>query len=140
MAKKLIVLAGVSGVGKTYTRTHDPRLKDLPCVDMADVYRDHPLRVWPETYYIFEARLDKTFIGHDTVVAEGYFLPGSTTRNWLANKMRRLGIEMEFIDLHAALSTCEERIAASGENVEPRLQMLKRVWPKANEVYSRRES
>ena len=41
--RKVIVLAGVSGVGKTHARLTDPTLRDLPCVDIADVYREYPL-------------------------------------------------------------------------------------------------
>jgi hypothetical protein len=38
--KKVIVLAGVSGTGKMHARLNDPELKDLPCLDSADIYEE----------------------------------------------------------------------------------------------------
>ena len=35
-------LAGVSGAGKTYERTHNPLLQDLPTIDVADYYEQYP--------------------------------------------------------------------------------------------------
>jgi predicted kinase len=37
---RIIVLCGVSGVGKTYRCTTDPELIDLPHVDIADIYAE----------------------------------------------------------------------------------------------------
>ena len=39
---KIIALSGLSGVGKTYRRTTDPSLKDLPYIDIADIYPEYP--------------------------------------------------------------------------------------------------
>ena len=36
--KRAVVLAGVSGTGKTHAWLNDPELKDLPCVDVADYH------------------------------------------------------------------------------------------------------
>jgi len=78
--RKVIVLAGVSGVGKTHARLTDPALKDLPCVDIADVYCEYPEFDWMEAFFALARRVRTCLEQCDTVIVEGYFLPGSTTR------------------------------------------------------------
>jgi len=39
--KKVILLAGVPGAGKTHTRKNDSALAGLPHLDIADVYREY---------------------------------------------------------------------------------------------------
>ncbi|NIV30035.1 MAG: hypothetical protein GWN58_11200, partial [Anaerolineae bacterium] len=48
--KKAIILWGVSGTGKTHARLNDPKLKDLPYIDIADIYRAHPEFDWAEAH------------------------------------------------------------------------------------------
>ena len=44
--KRVIVLSGVSGTGKTHARTTDPELQVLPHLDIADIYREFPGMDW----------------------------------------------------------------------------------------------
>lgn len=39
---KLYLLTGYPGAGKTYYREHNDKLKDLKCVDVADIYQRRP--------------------------------------------------------------------------------------------------
>jgi hypothetical protein len=68
--KKVIVLAGVSGTGKTHARTHDPELKDLPYVDIAEIYERWPELGWYEALYALLKRARLLLQKHDTIVIE----------------------------------------------------------------------
>ena len=137
MTKTLIIIGGVPGSGKTYHRTHTPSLMTLPYVDIADVYADHPMRTDDYTiiYAYFIKRVKRLLETHDTVVGEGLFIPYSQTRGWLVADCRYDGIEVQFIDCHASLRTCTNRIEQSADREKMRIAMLKRVWPKAATYY-----
>ena len=47
----MIILAGVSGNGKTHIRLNDPALRDLPYVDIADIYEEYPEFDWLDALY-----------------------------------------------------------------------------------------
>ena len=76
--KKVIVLAGVSGTGKTHARLNDPELRDLPFVDIADLYEEYPEFGWYEVLYALLKRIRGLLEEHDVIVVEGYFLDRST--------------------------------------------------------------
>ena len=92
--KRAIILSGVSGTGKTHGRLNDPALKDLPYVDVADFYREFPELDRASATAAVCRKARELLEAHDTVV-EGYYLPGSTTRNWLLNDMRVAGAVVE---------------------------------------------
>ena len=135
--KTLIVIGGVPGAGKTWYRTHQQELKDLPCVDIADVYMDHPMRSddFTTIYSYFVKRLVNLLKTNDTVVGEGAFLPHSLTRGWLVADCKYAGITVKFIECHASLRTCATRIEQSGDRVKLRTEMLKSLWPRAANFY-----
>ena len=70
--RKAIILAGVSGTGKTHARFNDPALKDLPCVDIADVYREFPEFGWLDALHALLKRIRLLQQKHDAIVIEGY--------------------------------------------------------------------
>jgi hypothetical protein len=108
--KKIIVLSGVSGVGKTHRRTSDPTLKQLPFIDIADIYKEHPgiskLTAFGRMMTSTEMLLRET----DTVVLEAAFLPGSRQRDWLTVWADFLNAEVEYIELTAPKEILLERV------------------------------
>jgi 2-phosphoglycerate kinase len=135
----VILLSGVSGVGKTHLRENS-YLSEYPYVDIADIYTE-----WPEVGW-FDATnklIDKVHkllsrSDTDTVVIEGYFLPGTQSREVLS-----LGLYADFgtdlgaqeIFLHASKELCVQRIKQSEHDVECRLELLDKRWEYANRVH-----
>ena len=113
---KFIVLCGVSGVGKSYRRTTDPDLKDLPFVDIADIYRDNP---GMQPRQAFSMMLNEAFglinDGKETVVLEAYFKPKSYQREGLEYYCDSADIQIEYIELVAPVAECKKRIQAQAE-------------------------
>lgn len=70
--KNIIVLCGASGAGKTYARKRLPELRDLPCVDVADVYLDNPGITWLEATAGVISRTKALLKTSDVIVIEGY--------------------------------------------------------------------
>jgi len=133
--KKAIILSGVSGTGKTYARTHDPELKDLPYVDIADVYREFPELDWSAAAGAVEKRAARLLQEHDTIVIEGYYLPGSTTRRWLVSALKIAGAQVEIREFWAPIEVCAQRIEQqwkSGEisaaECRRRMELLTKCW------------
>jgi len=114
---RFIVLAGLSGVGKTYRRTTDPALKDLPYVDIADIYRDNPGGIPPRD--AFSMLINEAFgyinDGAEAVVLEAYFKPGSFQRKSLEYYAEGSSVQVEYIDLTASVALCKERILSQGK-------------------------
>jgi hypothetical protein len=131
----LRTLSGVSGTGKTYARLNDPKLKELPHLDIADVYREFPEFGWFEALHALLKRARKAFGKHDTVVIEGYFLRGSTSRTILVNDLRVANVRWQIHEYWAPLEVCQNRIVAQwerGEITAPeyrrRIELLERCW------------
>lgn len=134
MNKRITVLSGVSGTGKTYHRTHE--LAHLPFVDIADVYRENPFieRGAMATCALWD-RAEKLLEENDEIVIEGYFLKGSESRRWLVSLAHRSYVEVEIINFWAPLDTCEARIRGqvlrgdcSPYEGEMRISLLKKCW------------
>jgi hypothetical protein len=105
----IYALSGVSGVGKTYTRTHDPKLKDLPCLDIADMYVLSPGASPQEAHTMFAARYIEMMAGGDFVL-EAYFRRGSTQRMWLEYHAECCDYTVEYIELSAPVEVCRQRV------------------------------
>jgi hypothetical protein len=109
--KKIVALCGGSGVGKTYTRTTDPALKDLPALDIADCYKDYPFATPSEALSVFVSRLVEWIEdGIENIVVEAYFREGSSQRNWLNYVAEANGYTVEYITLLGDFETRKERI------------------------------
>jgi predicted kinase len=133
--KKAIVLTGISGTGKTYARLNDPALRDLPCVDIADVYREFPEFGWLDALHALLKRVRLLLQKHDTIVIEGYFLPRSTSRTILGEDLKVAGAQVEIHEFWSAFEVCQGWISAQWEAGEisaaecrTRIEMLKRCW------------
>jgi hypothetical protein len=99
--KKIIALSGVSGVGKTYRRTTDPALKDLPFVDIANVYAEFPDGTPAQVFAEACFRLHGLLAKHDTVVFEAALLPDGRQRPTLALCARGGDVRLEYIEIPA---------------------------------------
>jgi predicted kinase len=136
--KKAIVLTGISGTGKTYARLNDPALRDLPCVDIADVYREFPEFGWLDALHVLLKRVRLLLQKHDAIVIEGYFLPRSTSRTILVKDLKVAGAQVEIHEFWSPFEVCQGRISAQWEVGEisaaecrTRIEMLKRCWTPA---------
>lgn len=133
--KEVVILSGVSGVGKTHFRLHTPELASLPCLDIADIHAEFPELDYAATTGVFLKRLRKLLEEHDRVVVEAYFLSGSPSLNALLDDLTVIGARWQLIRLHAPLEVCQERIMAQMEAGEitpqvaaARLKLLARTW------------
>jgi adenylate kinase family enzyme len=133
--KRAIILSGVSGTGKTHARLNAPELKNLPHLDIADVYREFPEFDWYEAFWALAKQVREALEEHDTVVIEGYFLPGSTTRQWLLADLQVAGAKAKTRWFWAPFEVCQARIVAQferGEITAPeyrrRIELLERCW------------
>jgi len=131
--REIIVLCGVSGAGKTYARKQLREFRRLPCVDVADVYMDNPGYTWLEATSGVIARARALLREYPTVVIEGYYLPGTTTRGMLSEGLGRYA----WIDwrlMVEPIEVCRQRIEDSGERVDIRLEILERVWERSGRM------
>jgi predicted kinase len=133
--KKVIVLAGVSGTGNTHARTHDPELKHLPYVDIAEIYECWPEFDWYEALPALLKRIRGLLEEHDVIVVEGYFLDRSTSRRILMNDLKVAGATVEFREFWAPFQICALRITQQWKRREitapeyrRRIELLKRCW------------
>lgn len=131
--KKVICLAGPSGSGKTYMRQTDKKLKDLPVVDIADVYRETRLRPphdWKRALGILLARAREVLRDCEVVVVEAYFSPGSLARDIVTEWAWHNRLKLEWIDLWptADYKVCRQRVIDSGIEVRERLFVLDKVF------------
>lgn len=134
--KRILVLAGVSGTGKTrYRRRH---LANYPYIDIADLYKEFPslMRGAPAVITL-SYRLHKLLGEHlvGTVVIEGYFLRGSESRATLITEAQAWGVPIHFMNFWDPLEVCEQRLRQAMENNEiasddgeERIAMTKRCW------------
>jgi len=108
--KKIICLGGVSGVGKTYRRTTDPELKDLPYVDIADIYSDN-LNLTANV--AFALMIDKLIVlleDHNTVVLEAGFFPEGSQRQHVDYIAQQNDAQVKYIELAAPVDVCIQRV------------------------------
>jgi predicted kinase len=133
--KKVIVLSGVSGTGKTPARLNDPELKTLPCLDIADIYEEYPEFGWCEALHALLKRVRLLLQKHDVIVIEGDFLPETVSRTILVNDLKVAGAKVEVREFWAPLQVCALRITQQwerGEITAPeyrrRIELLKRCW------------
>jgi len=133
--KRASILSGVSGTGKTHTRTTDPELKDLPHLDIAEVYREFPEFDWSEALGCLLKRARKMLQEHDTIVIEGHFLPGSTTRKMLVDDLKVAGAKVDVRWFWVPLEVCVQRISDQWERGEisaaecrRRIELLRDCW------------
>ena len=125
MSRKVIVLWGPPGSGKTWLRTHDSVLKTLPVLDIADIYREHERRFpefGPLEAYAAHCKLHRLIreilTQKSTIVVEGCFMEDSPSRKMLQDDARVGGYALEFVQCQADPEVCHQRIMAQYEAKE----------------------
>ena len=113
--KKIIVLSGAPGAGKTYARTNDPDLKRLPFIDIADVYKEFYPIEYPNAFATLIEKLIDNLQEHDTIVIEASFNKGSFQRMWLELVAGYNGARVEYREFLEDAHICLERIKAQYE-------------------------
>lgn len=135
MCKVVTVLCGFSGTGKTYYRSH--YFPNEPYVDVADVYKAKPLISWQSATVLAARQAAELLEDHPHVYIEGYYLPGTPSREILTRTLFQLvpGVHINFMLFWAPSEVCEQRIWAqyySGEisalDRDERIAMMKRTW------------
>lgn len=126
MKPDVIILAGVSGSGKTRTRLTE--YPECPYVDIAEVYKEIPWAGWYEATVAVATKVRK-LAGDKPVIVEGYFLPGSASLKLL--KQNISGMRADYRLLHAPKEVCMQRVIESGIDVEIRLDLIDRKWEEA---------
>lgn len=126
----VIALCGLSGAGKTHLRTTDPCLKDLSCVDIADIYEEHHrngLQPQQALWQMLDAIRDRLDNGIDVIVAEAYFKRGGRQREWLENYAGAYGWTVEYIELDTPIEVCIERVQRDAEEFQKRTDISREV-------------
>lgn len=131
--KKIIVLCGVSGAGKTYARENLPELACLLFVDIADMYRYLGTEDWRVATEGLIDKATELLETHDTIVVEGYFLPGSVSKRMLSRDIHR-DIVLDFRLMVEPLNLCKARIKDSCVDVDLRIEILDRVWERSGKM------
>jgi len=135
--KRVLVLCGISGSGKTRRRTRDPLLRRLPFVDVRDIYKAYEDQGdeadWETVVDDAIIEVQKLLETHDRVVLEGYFLKRSSSRRMIRANFERDDSQVDFIDLEAPLAVCIKRIEdqviaeeISVADAHARIEMAKR--------------
>jgi len=145
--KRVIVLCGVSGVGKTWKRTNDWELRGLPFVDVKDIYRQYEVEDQiPNWESVTDDAIDEVkalLAENQQVVLEGYFLRGSGSRRMVFANLQRDESQVDFIDLEAPLPLCIGRIEAqraskeiTENDAQNRIDMARRCFKTSKEFKS----
>ncbi len=106
----IYALAGVSGAGKTYTRTHDPKLKDLPCLDVAECYQRQPGIGPHEAWFLLENELVEMLDAGNDLVVEAWFRRDGFQRARIGLLAEANGYQVEWIELEADREICKQRV------------------------------
>ena len=117
MTGTVYVMSGLPGSGKTYTRTHDPKLKHLPFVDIEDIYRDYEERFpefgkldWHTALLKLLGIASELLRQKKVVVIEGIFWPNSPSREMLGTFARVHGWTLVYIECKADVEECRKRV------------------------------
>jgi len=124
MDKRVTILAGVSGSGKSNLRLTWSEISELPLVDLHELRDEEPGLTWEEYHIRAHSRLAELFETEDHVVIEGYFLPGSPSLKMLLEFLWEKQVMPSYILLWAPMSVIEERLASD----EERLGVAKQAW------------
>ncbi len=108
--KKVTVFCGISGAGKSFERKKGP-YKSLPFIDMGEVRKRNNTNDcdWIDFLLIAEMEAKDLLMRNDHIVIEGYFLPGSLSREFITKSLETLAT-LEFIFLNTPLDICLQRL------------------------------
>ena len=127
-------LAGVSGAGKTYTRTKNPELKGLPYLDVADCYEKQPGMGPHEAWFLLENELVEMLDQGGDLVVEAWFRRDGFQRARIELLAQANGYRVEWIELEADREICKQRVEQDFHN-----QLVEHP-EKVEELLSRRDA
>jgi predicted kinase len=105
---KIVALFGPCGSGKSTLRKSDPELKDLPCVDIGEVYKQFPGTTPLQALGWFINETEQALREHGSVVVEAHGSPQQ--REWLKQIAVDNGATYEEREMEATFQECERRI------------------------------
>jgi predicted kinase len=108
--KKIIALAGPPGAGKTRHRT--TKLSDLPYLDIADIYAEHPGIEPSQALMLFQMDIEGALYENNTLVLEAMFRPGGQARALLSEIAHKWDAKLEIRDFSAPKEILRDRIQA----------------------------
>jgi len=110
--KTIIALCGAPGSGKSTYRTTNPETKDLPYLDVADIYAEYGNIRSEDAYAELLARLLKLLADHDKVVIEASHPKNHWQRTWLTYLAEMNGANVDFREFNAPAEECLRRVKA----------------------------
>jgi predicted kinase len=108
--KTVYALSGRSGAGKTFRRRTDPDLKDLFCIDIADIYQEHPEADPHSAFSMMLEAMAETFEQGETFVVEARFRKDNYQRQWLDHFAEYYGYTVVYIEIDTPIDVCIERV------------------------------
>lgn len=132
------IMAGVSGVGKTYMR--EKLWPHEYVIDMGIIRIEHPGEAWHSMFFdIFLPEIHGLLHDNEAefIVVEGYFLPGTPSLKLLLEHLKVEGATPSYWFMWAPLLVCEDRInkqfqsgEISADLCSSRVKALHRCWTK----------
>jgi len=114
--KTLYALSGPSGAGKTFRRLNDPKLKDLPSFDVADIYAENSDIDPQRAFTMLLEKIVPVLEKGDSFVVEAYFKEGSFQRKWIEHYSEYHGYNLVYIEFDTPLEVCMERVKKDYED------------------------
>ena len=109
-------LAGISGAGKTYARTNNPLLLNLPYIDVADYYAQFPGIGPSEAWTRLEVDLINAMDKGGDIVVEAWFKHGGFQRGNISILAQANGYEVVWWEFVLDRETCKSRIEQDFQN------------------------
>jgi hypothetical protein len=98
------------GAGKTYSRTHDPELKNAAHVDVADVYDDFPGIDYGNAFGEVVNRIVRAMDLEQDIAVEAVFKNGGFQREWIDMIAAVNGYVVEYREFAEKPEVLKERI------------------------------
>jgi len=111
----LIFVTGVPGSGKSYFIRHSPDLRELPRVDIKDIYLKYPEACQFDGWKLAQDKMIETALElskkcKSDVVCEAILYISTPSRTRLELELRRHKIMFVFTDLVVNFDTCMRRV------------------------------
>ena len=114
MKKQVIALAGLPGSGKTTARTKEKKLRDLPFVDIADIYAEHEYISSGAAFQKLLRKAESILATTDSVVLEAAFC------DWQRVSMEAMcackNYNFRYREFHTPAEECVKRVKKQYKN------------------------
>jgi predicted kinase len=115
--KTIYALSGYPGSGKSTLRATDPRLKDLPFVDVADIYAEFDPIGSQDAFSQLLIQASEALKDSDAVVLEATFPRGHWQRTLLEGWAKMKKAKLEYIELAVDPRECYARVLKQYDEV-----------------------